>query len=369
MKIVIYANSFFPDIGGGEKYNFDLANSLNELGDEVTVITPVESKTKDNFKFRVIRIPGSKVLSAWKLLKILKKLSPDILHISGPTEIDFILPTLSKFLNIYVILTYHADFPSKLGRFYNSMLGLFQFPIDAIIVQTHSDKEKLTKRLVSEKHIIEFPFNGVDTSIYRKFNDEKNRNVDLVFVGRMDKAHSYKGHWNFLKILDMLSHDCGSNAQVYIVGGGEEFDLFKENCSEIGIEIRFMKDARDEELIELLNRTKYLILPSTSNSEGFGRTVLEAIYCGAIPIVSKFAGSHEVVYEQSCGYVINPLEIEETSILICKLIRDYHEDSHELSAIRSIIANEEFSLQWTVSKTRGIYFETLKEKFNRQRKS
>ena len=360
MKIVIYANSFFPNIGGGEKYNFDLANSLNELGDEVTVITPVENKTKDDFKFPVIRIPGSRVLSTWKLLKILKILSPDILHISGPTEIDFILPTLAKLLNISVVLTYHADFPSKLGRFYNSMLGLFQFPIDAIIVQTHSDKEKLTKRLVSTKHIIEFPFTGVDTSLYGQIELAHNRDIDLVFVGRMDKAHSYKGHWNFLKILNMLSHDCGSNPRVYIVGGGEEFDLFKENCGEIGIEIKFIKDASDEELIELLNRSRYLILPSTSNSEGFGRTVLEAIYCGAIPIVSKYSGSHEVVYDHSCGHVINPLEIEETSIHICKLIRNYSADSSELSAIRSIITNQEFSLNWTVSKTRDLYFETLK---------
>ena len=122
-----------------------------------------------------------------------------------------------------------------------------------------------------------------------------------------------------------------------------------------------MKNASDEELIKLIRRSKYLILPSTSNSEGFGRVVLEAMYCGAIPIVSKYAGSHELVYERSCGYIIDPLDVEGTSMLICKLIRNYHKESHELYSIRGITENGEYSLIWTVSKTLALYTEILRK--------
>ncbi|QRF75034.1 UDP-D-galactose:(glucosyl)lipopolysaccharide-1,6-D-galactosyltransferase [Thermoplasmatales archaeon] len=362
MKIVIYANSFSPNTGGGERYNLDLANSLNAQGDEVTVITPVRSDSEEKFKFSVIRIPGNKVVSVWKLPKILKGISPDILHISGPTEIDFILPSLAKFLNIPVIMTYHADFPSKLGRLYNSMFGFFQFSIDTVIVQTQSDMNKLLSRMLLPKRIKKLTFNGIDTTMYRKLDDDHERDIDLVFVGRMDKEHSYKGHWNFLKILHKLAQDCGTDLRVYIVGGGEDFSRFREESSKIGIGIQFLKDACNEELIKLLNRAKYLILPSTSNSEGFGRIVLEAMYCGTIPIVSRYAGSHELVYERSCGHIIDPLKIEETSIIICKLIRNYCKESPELSSILRITETEEYSLHWVISRTRELYLEILRRR-------
>lgn len=362
MKIVIYANSFFPNIGGGERYNMDLANSLKTFGYDVVVITPVQNSSKDCFKFPVIRIPKEKIMSIWKISKILKQIAPDILHISGPTEIDFILPALAKLMNISVIMTYHADFPSRLGRLYNSMMGLLQFSIDKIIVQTRSDMNKLLRRRLSKERIAIFPFNGIDQTVYRNLEEGNERYIDIVFVGRMDKEHSYKGYWNLLKILFKMTQNCGNKPMVYVIGGGAEFEPFREESANIGVDIQYMEDVAEEELIRVLNKSKYIILPSTSNSEGFGRIVLEAIYCGVIPIVSKYAGSHELISERSCGHIIDPLDVEGTSALICKLIQNYHRESPELSSLQYMIKNEEYSLTWTISKTLELYSEILQKK-------
>jgi len=74
--------------------------------------------------------------------------------------------------------------------------------------------------------------------------------------------------------------------------------------------------------VDLSNRSKALILTSISYSEGFGRVVLEAVFCGAVFIVSKFAGSAEVVSEHQCGLVIDPLDVNGSADKIIELLRD-----------------------------------------------
>ena len=54
-QVVIYSEAFLPNIGGGENYCVDLARTLTDLGEDVIVITPIQSPTEDNFTFRVIK--------------------------------------------------------------------------------------------------------------------------------------------------------------------------------------------------------------------------------------------------------------------------------------------------------------------------
>ena len=117
-----------------------------------------------------------------------------------------------------------------------------------------------------------------------------------------------------MHILQILKNNFRYPIKISIVGRNEDLPVFLEQANKNGIKVEVYEKVSDENLVDLLNRSKALILTSISDSEGFGRVVLEAVFCGAVPIVSKFAGSAEVVLEHQCGVLINPLDVKVRQI-------------------------------------------------------
>ncbi|MHB1493653.1 MAG: glycosyltransferase family 4 protein [Thermoplasmataceae archaeon] len=359
MKIVLYANAFLPNIGGGEYYNYDLANNLALSGKEVYVITNILGQRNESYNFKVIRVDPRILFTLAKTFSIVKSIKPDIVHISGPTPIDYLILPLLKLLHIHVVLTYHADFPSKIGRIYNGFIGLFKFFLDVIIIQTESDSTKLLIRKVPDRKIVKFPFNGIDESRYKVSIPTVPRDIDLIFIGRMDREHVYKGYWNLISIIDILHKKIDTNIKVCIIGGGADYTIFKSKAQSMGLSIDFLQDVTDIQIINLLNRSKCLILPSINNSEGFGRVALEAIFCGAVPIVSKYAGSSEIIKNSGSGIIVDPLDPEKTATQIKDLILDgemLKELQHKGS---ELIKNGKLTIAETAKKTVQIYDSVL----------
>jgi len=54
--VVLYAEAFPPDVGGGEKYNFELVIRFNLSGIKMVVITPIKSGVPDLQDSEVVRM-------------------------------------------------------------------------------------------------------------------------------------------------------------------------------------------------------------------------------------------------------------------------------------------------------------------------
>ena len=366
-RIVIFASSFPPSRGGGERYNLDLASELHRRGYDVHLLTNSKLKNsvneEDKYEFKLTRLNGGYFRQIFQIYSIVRSEEPRIFHISGPTPIDYPLLLLlgCNFLKrkkFNIVVTYHADFPSIVGRLLNSMISLFQGCIDRILVQSRRDYDKITKRGVSKSKITHFPFNGINQGLYRNY-DNAQRDIDLIFVGRMDRAHSYKGYWNLLRILTVMKNNLAYPVKIIIVGGGEDLPLFLEQANKNGIKVEVYENISDENLVDLLNRSKALILPSISDSEGFGRVVLEAVFCGAVPIVSKFAGSAEVVLEHECGVLINPLNVKGSANRIVELLKDEAKMKELRYKGETLVKRGYYNIGWTIDKTIEIYNEIL----------
>ncbi|MEM3489921.1 MAG: glycosyltransferase family 4 protein [Nitrososphaerota archaeon] len=362
IRIALFAYSFSPNLGGGEEYNFNLAHSLSQKGVNVHVVTPVRSEKPDNYDFTVRRIRNGFISSVFDLYSEVKRIKPDLLHISGPTPIDLIISPLVRMLGIPVIMTYHADFPSRRGRILSTLFPLVQRCVDRILVQTERDRRKLTKRLVSKERIEKFCFSGIDQRIFRIMNDSGSRDIDILFVGRMDRAHSYKGYWEMLQILTELKKTSCLPDSIYVVGGGEDMKEFLERSRSNELNIKAIRDITKDELVRIFNRSKTLLLPSTSPAEGFGRVSLEAIFCGAVPIVSKYAGSAEIIEEYNAGYVIDPKDTVDSARKICELLSDpYRLSTYRANGLK-MIESGKFTVDWTSEKTLKIYYQIIGRK-------
>ena len=175
----------------------------------------------------------------------------------------------------------------------------------------------------------------------------------------MDRAHSYRGYWNLLRILTVMKNDLAYPLKIIIVGGGEDLPLFLEQANKNGIKVEVYENISDENLVDLLNRSKALILPSISDSEGFGRVVLEAVFCGTVFIVSKFAGSAEVVSEHQCGLLINPLDVKDSANEIVELLKDEAKMKELRYRGEALVKRWYYNIGWTIGKTIEIYNEIL----------
>ena len=132
-----------------------------------------------------------------------------------------------------------------------------------------------------------FSYPGVSEKFFNKFNNELKENY-IIYVGNVKRS---KGLHTLVKAFDILAD---SNLKLYIVGDysnfrnkDKELDKYFENKN-----IVFTGKISDDELIEKVQKAKFLIQPSFY--EGFGSTPLEAIYLGTKPIISDIDVFKEV---------------------------------------------------------------------------
>ena len=80
MRILVFSENFFPDMGGLERNTFTLASTLSTLGHDVTVLTGTLRSDNETYPFKVVR-SKSKV----EFISVIKK--TDLIFINGGIEI------------------------------------------------------------------------------------------------------------------------------------------------------------------------------------------------------------------------------------------------------------------------------------------
>lgn len=184
----------------------------------------------------------------------------------------------ASFIDYLLILIYRI-----IGKFILSSTDLI-FTISNVVM---NDAIKLLK----SKRIV-VTGNGVDPTKFRHLRLKKE--YDAVFLGRIDFAQ--KGIDTLLKVWKVIINLLPS-AKLLILGGFQD-DYNKKLLMGL-IEILGLRNnvevkgfVTDDQLIELLNKSKIFIFPS--RFEGFGLSVLEAMSCGLPCIISDIPALKEV---------------------------------------------------------------------------
>ncbi len=373
-NIIFYAEAFPPNQGGGENYSVELASTLTRLGYNVELITPVESGNEDHYPFRVKRIRRPIKLSGFNLnifyiIKLLLKNKSSIIHIGGPTAIDSLLVIFCKIANVPLVVTFHGQFNSRLGRLIQKIAGELLYPLaDRIIVQSNRDM-KLLSRMNQKTKIKLMYFNGIDTNKYKckevlewSKDSDANEHFKLIFIGGISSSRPYKGVENlimiFKKLTDTYKYD---SVKLTIVGDGD-LRLALESRTNSYPNIVFKGKLADDELIKELCKSDALILPSISEGEGFGRVVLESISCGKPVLVSKYAGVAELIEKYKAGLIFDPNDIEDSIQKIIFLLNNRSCLINYGKNAEDMIKSEGLDLLSSTSKTIEIYEDISKHR-------
>jgi len=297
LRIFALAASFYPRVGGGEKYALRYLEGLAERGASVDVLTTVDDRedsttvgTLHVHYRRAKRLGGFPYYSIAMIDEFAKASGANVIQTFGPAAHDFALAWYVRRTGIPFVAVYHADLKDDKGIGYPVTRAHNYAVLTAArhIVSTNpANSQRLAKRGLSRARIV-----TVVPGIDRRFYEEHRAiNVDLLFVGALDEYHEYKRFDLLLRALALMrkSHD---NSTLAVVGSGNRREHFENISRELGIadSVHFYGHVSDDKLPAMYAGARAFILPSPTTQEGFGLVCLEAMAAGAPVVCSRAAG-------------------------------------------------------------------------------
>ena len=365
--------------GGGPEHIYQLLKRLNRNEWEVIICTSNDGSYWNKFnslKVLTYNLPLRQLslFIAFKLLTILRKEKPDLIHTHGRGP-GLYGRIIGKVLNIPVVHTFH-------GFHYEDLSPLMQW----LLLATESFLALLTAQHIfvsaSEKNragVVKFLdeensriiHNGVDheyihdLSVIRKTvfksigcEDWENNKI----LGSISRLSPEKGVLNLLSAFASTVKKIPGLRLIIIGGFPEEHrDYYlktiglieKENLSEHVRILGYRQDALD-----ILKCMDFFISPSLS--EGLPISILEAFAAEIPTIATEITGNKDVVRNSVFGVLAEPDSVESLSQAIEKMVQLEHRDRDILKRNAYNRVKNHFSIEEMVGKTVLLYNQVLK---------
>ena len=239
---------------GMEKACIDLTNELAIRNNKIYFMGSVAFKDKLDKKVNFIEINIKKsrnnIFFLFSILREVKKISPDIVHLHKQKSIQ-IFNRINSFLNIPLIATKHDTQNKK------AFLGL-KYCI------TISDD--VTKTIKADN--IYKIYNGIEYKEPRNIDMPKDR-FNIVAIGGLRKV---KGYDNLIKSCSDLSFDY----HLTIIGEGEERKNLEALISSLKLENRVSLIGFKSNINDFLFSSDLQVISSLS--EGFSLAMIEGVF-------------------------------------------------------------------------------------------
>jgi glycosyltransferase involved in cell wall biosynthesis len=305
LKVLIVSPYFYPRVGGLENYVRHISRELSKMGWAVSVVcgdVAVRTPQRDSLDgCTVYRLPVWKVISntpvhlGWyRMLKqIIKTERPDVINANAPVPYMADMIVLAA-RQIPVVMTYHAGSMRKdrlttdwAIRLYESLLLPRTLNRATRIICSSDFIRDHFLRAWRDKSVTIMP--GVDTECFVPGDAQRERQ-GIVFVG--DFRDPRKGLDVLLEAVRELP-----DVRVRIVGPGDPRPQPR---------VEFLGVKYGEALVRELQRSQALVLPSTTEAEGFGMVLIEAMACATPVIASDIGGIALAVRDGVDGVLVPP---------------------------------------------------------------
>ncbi len=358
MKIVIIT---LIDRGGMVHYTSQLANAISCYCD-VTVITGKCDKIyfNDDVTVKSITLSSTGIIGKKEIfnfisvIRILKNIKPDIIHISG---MHFWIFGLYHFIkNKNVFLTLH-DVNQHEGErnLINILINKIHIKL-AKHIFVHG--EKLRNILIMKG----YPENAIsvikhgDYSFFAKYKKDIPEDGSILFFGRIQ---DYKGIQYLIEAVPQIKKQI-PDVNVIIAGRGNfaKYNSLIQTSENFEIINKFIPD---EVVGELFQRASVVVLPYI---EGSQTGIIPIAYSFKKPVIVTNVGSiSEVVEDGVTGFIVPPRDSRALADAIINILKD--DDLRKRmgeNAYRKM--KEELSWDKIAEKTIETYNAVIKEKEN-----
>lgn len=283
---------------------------LSDLNSDVEIIS---LGLKSRLRFSVISF-------IIRLIRVIRRESPDILFMGAGTINAFVSPFLFLLSNRTKKIARESNLPSHFEkiRLIRWMYKKFYNNYDVIIAQS----DDMVSELINNFDIIPSKIkkinNPVDVDYIRKkimedsqvlFPEDK---INLLAAGRL----TYQKGFDLL--LNELSGVKNINYHLTILGEGEEETNLKNQMISLGMQDRVTFKGNVINPYIYMNKADVFIL--SSRFEGFPNVLLEALTCGCPVLANDCPGGiREIITEGFNGFIFN-YELRNFSEKLCQTL-------------------------------------------------
>jgi glycosyltransferase involved in cell wall biosynthesis len=189
-----------------------------------------------------------------------------------------------------------------------------------IVVPSEYFKKELAEYYQVTKRIFVSPSGGVRSDLFLPGQKEQN---SCLYVGRMIQE---KGA---ITALNSVIENNKYINKVCFIGDGEEKEKILDQSK--GYDIEIIGLVSHKELAKRMSKYEFLLFPSVRKGESLGLLLVEAIFCGMIPLAINNGAVKEVIHPDLQDVLIAPA-VSDYSVLLSKLLNLSFE---ERSNIRS----------------------------------
>jgi phosphatidylinositol alpha-1,6-mannosyltransferase len=312
MKICLVSKTADPKTGGLGRHVLELANSLEHIGHEVTVLTR-EGGSSQGVKAEVVEVGyvdlRQDVLNSYSAMpgfvNYLRRNGEefDIVHGHGLLGSSQVFSRFLGFNDTSFVYTLHGVSSEHTSRKWLEPVAKMLFlpekftvnRADRLIAVSKDAKERAIEHYGIDEGKLEVVYNGVDIERFRSVSDFEDK---ILFVGHMA---SRKGPQILLESFDLISDDY-PELELVMVGGGRMKPELQERAVEKGLEnrVQFLEGIDEDKLVRLYSESIF-VLPSSY--EGLGMVYVEAMSCGSPVIGCDNSAVPEVIADGETGFL------------------------------------------------------------------
>ncbi|MDV3278469.1 MAG: glycosyltransferase family 4 protein [Nitrososphaerales archaeon] len=283
LRVAIVARDFPPTRGGLSTYAFGLLRQLRAQGVDVEVLV-------GGSDFRTLTIPLSRNLSEF-----------DVVHVMSPPYAAFVgHPHLAVTVAEPAATEWpYYKFSVKLRAGPAYMLERRVFGrCKCFVALSEAAREKILSRFAVDPKFIRVIPGGVDLAEFSP-GQKVMSPPRILLVSRLDRRKNIPEAFRALAGLKE-SFEC------VMVGRGPERTALERLASSLGIKVRFAGSVTDEQLRECYATSPVFL--TSSHSEGFGLSLLQAMSAGCAVVASDIGAHRELVRDSENGLIYSSVD-------------------------------------------------------------
>jgi glycosyltransferase involved in cell wall biosynthesis len=366
---VVYIITRGDAIGGASIHVRDMASGVRARGGDAVVLVGGTGPVTDELaasrvKFEVIPSlqrairPWRDMAAVRETARALRRLSPDL--VSTHTAKAGVVGRLAAWLEGIPAL--HTPHGLPVGDRLSALAGRVFGPVERalaplarrIILVSEAERALALRHGIAEAARLAVVHNGViDIPADLRARPEAEP-LRMVSVARMEAPKDHA------TLLQALAHLRAGDWTLDLVGDGPLEGAIRARAQHLGLSgrVRFLGATRH--VAQVLAEARLFVL--SSRSEGFPRSILEAMRAGLPVVASRVGGVEEAVLDGATGMIVNPGDSAQLASALDRLARDPDLRRWMGHAGRKRY-EQRFLFDRTFASTLRLYEETLQTAF------
>lgn len=366
----IFSANYLPNVGGVERYTHNLAISLADLGNRVTIVTsnvfglPVREGLRESIE--IVRLPCLNLLQGRLPLPKKNRAYRTEVRLLAETPFDYVVVNtrfyphtlqgirIAEHRGIRPIIIDHGSAHLTLGNgFVDAFVSGYEHAITSLVKRHPADYYAVSQAGSSWLGHFGINSSGVlsnsidahefrNSTSGRDYRKELGLPNDAFIVSYTGRFIPEKGIRPLIESAQILS----SEPQIHYLLAGDGPLLEYINSQKLP-NVHVLGKLASPDIAALLLASDAFCLPT--RSEGFSTSLLESAACGTTPIITNVGGVQELMPDEDYGCLLRQADAEEIAEAILGLLRNPARNAHIGKNILSRV-EQEFSWEKTAER-------------------